>query len=118
MAYEATLHQFQPLARQSSILNLAPEELQSHGGDLSKPLTTMNIDEFFKGAYTSFDGAPGSNSGVAMTLEDFLQGTGLVDENLNAPPAINPATNTLPFMGFNLAQALDGQGFHGQPAEF
>ncbi|ERM98205.1 hypothetical protein AMTR_s00095p00142350 [Amborella trichopoda] len=70
--------------------------------------TTMNIDEFFKGAYPSCDGAPGSNSGVAVTLEDFVQRTGLVDENLNAP-AMNPATNTLPLMGFNQAQALHGQ---------
>ncbi|KAL4197612.1 hypothetical protein AMTRI_Chr04g189170 [Amborella trichopoda] len=118
MGYEATLHQFQPLARQSSIFNLALEELQSHGGDLSKALTTMNIDEFFKGACPSSDEAPGSNSGVAVTLEDFLQrAAGLVDENLNAP-AMNPATNTLPLMGFNQAQALSGQGLHGLPAEF
>ncbi|ERN08437.1 hypothetical protein AMTRI_Chr12g271260 [Amborella trichopoda] len=117
MGYEATLHQFQPLKRQSSIFNLALEEMQSHGGDLSKPLITMNIDEFFKGAYPSSDRALGSNSGGAVTLEDFLQRTGLVDENLNAP-TMNPATNTLSLMGFNLAQALHGQELHGQSAEF
>ncbi|KAL4178898.1 hypothetical protein AMTRI_Chr13g84510 [Amborella trichopoda] len=77
----------------------------------------MNIDEFFEGAYPSSDGAPGSKSGVVVTLEDFLQRTGLVDENLNAP-AMNPATNTLPLMGFNQAQALHGHRLYGQPAEF
>ncbi|CAN6465630.1 unnamed protein product [Victoria cruziana] len=38
----------QPLVRQGSLYNLTMDQLQSHFGDLGKPLVSMNLEEFLK----------------------------------------------------------------------
>ncbi|KAJ6720037.1 CAMP-RESPONSE ELEMENT BINDING PROTEIN-RELATED [Salix viminalis] len=44
--------QFQSLARQNSMYNLTLDEVQNQLGDLGKPLSSMNLDEFLKNVWT------------------------------------------------------------------
>ncbi|KAB5539155.1 hypothetical protein DKX38_016688 [Salix brachista] len=44
--------QFQPLARQNSVYSLTLDEVQNQLGDLGKPLSSMNLDEFLKNVWT------------------------------------------------------------------
>ncbi|NP_001295728.1 ABSCISIC ACID-INSENSITIVE 5-like protein 2 [Jatropha curcas] len=44
--------QFQPLTRQNSMYSLTLDEVQTHLGDLGKPLSSMNLDELLKNVWT------------------------------------------------------------------
>lgn len=63
---------FDGLSRQGSLYNLTLDEVQQHLGDLGKPFSSMNLDEFLKNVWTAE-----ANQGINTDSPDYSELTQL-----------------------------------------